>query len=73
LSQNPKGFTFGFTENANLRQNDRNSVFLGCKAHIPDQLHIRVPYISFYVFKKNQILAKNLKGLAFDFTKSASL
>jgi hypothetical protein len=29
---------------------DQNSVFLGHKYHILDQLHIMVPYISFYGF-----------------------
>jgi hypothetical protein len=70
LAQNPNRLAFGFTENVNLQQkSDRNSVFLGRKAHIPNRLHIMVPYISFNVFLKIQILAQNLNGLAFGFTK----
>jgi hypothetical protein len=33
-----------------LRETDQNSIFVGHKAHIPDQLHIMVPYISFCGF-----------------------
>jgi hypothetical protein len=49
---------------------DINYVFFCHKAHIPDQLHIIVSYISSYGFQKFHILVENSKGLAFGFTKN---
>jgi hypothetical protein len=51
----------------------RNSAFLIREAHILDRLYIMVLHISFYMFKKNQILAQNLKLLALSFTKNEIL
>jgi hypothetical protein len=49
LAQNPKVSAFGFTKNYNLWEKiERNSIFHDRKAHILDQLHVMVPYISFY-------------------------
>jgi hypothetical protein len=65
---------FGFTEKLQFTsKTDQNSIFLGCKTHILDQLHIIVPHISFYGFLKNQILAQNSNGLAFGFIENVSL
>jgi hypothetical protein len=51
-------------------KNAWNSVFIDCEAHILNRLYIVVISISFYVFKKNQILAQNSEVLPFDFTES---
>jgi hypothetical protein len=68
LSQNPKGLAFGFTEKHQfVAKTGWNSRFLGCKVKIPDRIHIIVPYIRFYNFKKK--LAQNLNGLTFGFTE----
>jgi hypothetical protein len=51
LVHNQKVLTFGFTKKYQfVTKADRNTAFLGRKTHIPDQLHIMVPYISFYRF-----------------------
>jgi hypothetical protein len=64
----------GFTEKDQLTaKTDRNSIFLGRKAHILDRLHIIVLYISLYEFLKIQILAQNAKRLAFGFIENVSL
>jgi hypothetical protein len=69
LAQNPNVLAFGFTKKHEFAVKiDWNSVFLGHKLHIPDQLYIVIPYVSFMGFKK-QILAQNTKGFAFGFTK----
>jgi hypothetical protein len=61
---------FGFTEKRQFAaKTDRNSVFLDRKADILDRLHIVIPFVSFYSFKKIQILAQNPKGLGFSFTE----
>jgi hypothetical protein len=52
---------------ATVTKTNRNFIFLGREAHIPDRLYIMVMYIIFFVFKKNQFLAQNLKMLAFGF------
>jgi hypothetical protein len=70
LTQNPNVLAFSFTEKHEfVAKTDRNSIFLGCDAHILDQLYIMVIYTSFYGFKKNHILAQNPKLLAFGFTE----
>jgi len=70
LAQNSKVLAFGFTEKGNfVAKTDWDSVFLGRDTHIPDWLYITVLYISFYRFKKIQILAQNPKVLAFGFTE----
>jgi hypothetical protein len=62
LAQNPKGLAHSLTEKLQFAAKiDRNSVFLGRKAQILNRLQIIVPYISFYEFKKFQILAQNAK------------
>jgi hypothetical protein len=52
------------------RKIERNSKFLGRKAHILDQLHVMV-HIKVFTgfFKKIKISAQNSKGLAFGFTQ----
>jgi hypothetical protein len=51
LAQNPKGLAFEFIEERQfVVKTNRNSVFLGRKAHIPDRLHIMVLLIILYVF-----------------------
>jgi hypothetical protein len=52
------------------RKIERNSKFLGRKAHILDQLHVMV-HIKVFIgfFKKIKISAQNSKGLAFGFTQ----
>jgi hypothetical protein len=69
LARNPNGLAFSFIEECHFTpKTDQNSIFLGCKAQIPDRLHKMVMYICFYdVLKKNQILPQNSKGLAFGF------
>jgi hypothetical protein len=50
-AQNPKGLVHRFTVKLELvAKTDRNSVFFGRNTYISDQLHIIVPYISFYGF-----------------------
>jgi hypothetical protein len=47
-AQNPKVLAFGFTKKRQfVAETDRNSVFLGREAHIPDWLYIMVLYINF--------------------------
>jgi hypothetical protein len=42
---------YGFNENCQFgAKTDRNSVFLGCDAHIVDRLSIIVMYMNFYGF-----------------------
>jgi hypothetical protein len=51
LAQIPKGLAFGFNEKCQFAAKiDQNSAFLGPEAQISDQLHIMVPYKSFYRF-----------------------
>jgi hypothetical protein len=47
---------------------DQDSILLVHKAHIPNRLYKRAPYISFYEFFF-QISAQNIKELAFGFTE----
>jgi hypothetical protein len=62
-AQNSKRLAFGFNEKHQFAVNtDRNSTFLGRKAHILDRLHTMVPYRIFTGLKKFQILAQNPKG-----------
>jgi hypothetical protein len=61
LAPNPKR-AFGFTEKCSFAvKTDRTFIFLCCKAHIPDRLHVMAPYIIFMGFKKLQISAQNPK------------
>jgi hypothetical protein len=58
----------GFTEKHQFEaETERNSVFLGCEAHILVRLYLMVMYIIFMDFFKNQILAQNAKVLSFSF------
>jgi hypothetical protein len=69
LAQNPKGV--GFREKCEfVVKTNRNSIFFGCKAHIPDQLHIIVPYISFYGFYKFSNFGSKFKGISLWFTEN---
>jgi hypothetical protein len=68
-AQNPKGLAFGFIEKRQFAaKTNRNSVFLGCKAHISDRLHITVPYISFFEFLKESCFGSKSTA-AFGFTE----
>jgi hypothetical protein len=63
LAQNSKELAFDLTKKRQFAaKTDQNSVFLDCKAHIPDQLHIMVLYISFYRFKKIKFQHKIQRG-----------
>jgi hypothetical protein len=71
---NPKCLAFDFTQKRYFAaKTNRNSVFLGRKVQMSDHLHIMVSYICFYGFKNIKISSQNPKGLAFAFTKKASL
>jgi hypothetical protein len=70
LPQNSKVLAFGCTEKCQfVIKTDRDSVFIGCDAHILHRLYIMVMYLKFYRFKKNQILAQNSMVLGFCFTE----
>jgi hypothetical protein len=59
LVQNSSVLAYGFTKNCQFAiKIDRNSVFLGHKACIPDWLYIMLPYMSFSYLKKS-IFAQN--------------
>jgi hypothetical protein len=49
---------------------DRNSVFLGVDHHIPEQLYMMVPYMSFCGFKKIQIFAQNTYVVTYGFIEN---
>jgi hypothetical protein len=46
---------------------DRNSVFIGREAHIPDRLYIMVMYLKFYGFQKISNLGSKFKGVSLRF------
>jgi hypothetical protein len=53
-SQNTKVLAFVFIKKHQIvAKTDRNSVFLGCEAHIPYRVHIMVMFIHFYGFLNN--------------------
>jgi hypothetical protein len=59
---------FGFTEKLQFTsKTDQNSIFLGCKTHILDQLHIIVPHISFYGFFKKSNFGSKFKWVSLRF------
>jgi hypothetical protein len=74
LAQNPNVLYFDFTQKCEfVTKTNRNSIFLGCEADILDWLYTIVLYKNFMGFCKNQILAQDLKVLAFGFTEKMPL
>jgi hypothetical protein len=61
---------FGFTEKCHfVAKTDRNFIFLGRKAQIPNWLQNMFPYISFYGLIFFKIFAQNSNEVAFRFTE----
>jgi hypothetical protein len=52
---------------------DRNSVFIGREAHIPDRLYIMVMYLKFYGFQKISNLGSKSNGVILQFCRKMSV
>jgi hypothetical protein len=64
----------GFTEKHQFEaENERNSVFLGCEAHILVRLYLMVMYIIFYGFFKKSNFGSKCKGVILQFYGKASV